>query len=149
MTLVTLVAGAGRYGIDVRHVEGVIPVPRLRPLAMTPPWVAGVFSLAEQLVPVIDLCRLHGGQPARLRLGTRVIVSRYPLADGSTRPLGLLAERVTDVVETGEETRPGPIAHRDAAWLGDLVPDGDLGLVQLVNPVELLTDEVKATLFPR
>jgi chemotaxis-related protein WspB len=149
MTLLTLVAGAERYGIDVRDVQCVVPRPRLRPLAGTPPWVAGVFSLSEQLVPVIDLCLLHGGPRAHPRLSTRVIVARYPLADGSTRGLGLMAEHVTDVIETDEDARPSVVAQRDTKWLGGLVSDDDANLVQVVSPMDLLPDEVQAALFPQ
>ena len=149
MTLLTLVVGAQRYGIDLREVRGVMPLPRLRPLAGTPPWVAGVFSFADQLVPVIDLCLLHGGRPARPRLSTRVIVAHYPLADGSTRALGLMAEHVTDVIETTEDARPVVVSQPKTKWLGGLVSDEVANLVQVVHPTGLLTDEVRAALFPQ
>lgn len=147
MTLLSLTAGDTRYGIDVHQVRGVVPLPTLRPIAMTPPWVAGVFSSFERLVPVVDLCLLHGGRPARRRLGTRVVVTEYPLADGSTRPLGLMAEQVTDIIETDEPARPAGVAQGDAAWLGGLVSDETAGLIQIVNPADLLTDDVRAVLF--
>ena len=149
MTLLALVAGGIRYGLDVRQVEGVVPIPRLQAVAMTPTWVAGVFPFFDRLVPVIDLCLLHGGQPAKPRLGTRVVVTRYPLPDGSVQALGLMAENVTDIVETRERPEPSGLAHGDAPWLEGLVDDGAADLVQVMNPAELLTDEVRAVLFPR
>lgn len=148
MTLLGLSAGGKRYGIDVWDVESIVPLPRLTPIALTPPWVAGVFPFFDQLVPVVDLCLLHGGRPARHRLGTRVIVARYTLADGSVKAIGLIAEDVTDIVEADEEPRPSGLAAADAPWLGGLVDDREAGLVQMVSPADLLTAQVRALLFP-
>jgi len=61
MTLLTLVVGAQRYGIDLREVRASCPS-ATQGASRNPPWVAGVFSFADQLVPVIDLCLLHGGR---------------------------------------------------------------------------------------
>lgn len=148
MTLLSLSAGDKRYGIDVRAVESVVPLPRLTPIALTPPWVAGIFPFFGQLVPVVDLCLLHGNRPARHRLGTRVVVTRYTLADTSVRALGLLAEDVTDIVEGDDNPGSSGLSAGEAPWLGGLVDTRESGLVQVVNPADLLTAEVRALLFP-
>lgn len=138
-----------RYALDVNEVVEVLPLLPLKALPGAPAWVAGVFSYQDQAVPVIDLSALALGRPAARRLSTRIVLIRYPLADGenSTRLLAIVVEQATgtmrrdaaDFVDSG-------IATPQARYLGPVALDPS-GLVQWINVRELLPDDVKAMLF--
>ena len=140
--------GGTRYGVDVSEVLAIVPRIQARPLDGTPAWVEGLMSVSGDVVPLVDLVQLQTGAPARRAFSTRVILVRYPVAGGGTRPLGLVAEQVTDItrLEAGS-VQPTGLAQAGAPWLGDVgrLAQGDL--LQLVTVPALLTDEVRAVLF--
>jgi chemotaxis-related protein WspB len=136
-----------RFAIDVAGVITVLPVPPLRALDHVPAWVAGLIRFHGQLTPVIDLCRIHAGRPARPTLGTRLVVVRYAAAGGD-RTLALIAEDVIDMVTLDDEhLQPAGIEAADAPWLGPLGPTSTGELVQVVRIESLLPDDVRAILF--
>lgn len=147
MTLVAFSLGGLRYGIGIEHVSAVLPVPPLRPLAGTPSWVAGLMAFGENLVPVIDLAVAHGGTPAPRAFGTRVMMVRYPLGAGVTCWLGLVAERVSDIVQVDTATLQSAGVRGSLPWLGRLGPDDHGRLVQLVEVGELMPEAVRGLLF--
>jgi chemotaxis-related protein WspB len=148
MLVVQFSVDAKRYAIGVDDVRAVLPVPPLRELDLAPPWVAGLLPLMGGLVPVIDLCALHRGQPCRRAYSTRIILVRYLDQGDRERSLGLIAEEVTDVadVESGS-LQPSGIAQPEAPWLGGLGTDVSGGVIQVVSVAALLTEEVRARLF--
>jgi chemotaxis-related protein WspB len=57
--------GSERYALQATEVAEVLPRLPLKPIAQAPHWVAGVFAYRGAVVPVIDLCALTFGTPAR------------------------------------------------------------------------------------
>lgn len=132
-----------RYGLDVREVVSVMPMPPLRRLEGVPSYVAGVLPKLGSLLPVIDLCALHVGRPCRRAYGTRIIVVRFAGSDGESRELGVAAEQVTDLVEVDPALlRHAGVEQPNAPWLGDLAPDESGELLQIVSPARLVTQQV-------
>jgi chemotaxis-related protein WspB len=145
--VLTLQAAGAHYGLELSAVRAVIARPPLRPLVEAPPWAAGVFRLRGRLVPVVDLGVLHGGAPARPAYASRVVIVTARAPDGRERPLGLLAEQVTDIVPIDERSLDASgLATPAASWLGRLAPAPQGHLIQLVDVAGLLTDEVRARL---
>ncbi len=101
-----------RFGVDAARVRESVWLPELSPVEEAPPWIVGLFSLRDRIVPVADL-RLRFGHPARpCRLGDRVVV----LESGPVL-LGLIVSDVTEVVELPlEAIQPPP--RFDAATPG-------------------------------
>ena len=52
-----------RFGVDATLVRESIWLPELVPVEEAPPYIVGMFSLRDQLIPVTDL-NLRFGQPA-------------------------------------------------------------------------------------
>lgn len=144
MTLVAFSLGGRQYGIEIGYVTAVLPVPPLRQLAGVPPWVAGLMSFAGELAPVIDLAQAQGEPPARRAFGTRVMMVRYPVGDAATRWLGLIAERVSDIVQVDAANLQSAGVRTRTPWLGRLGPDARGGLVQLVEIGDLLPEAVRS-----
>jgi chemotaxis-related protein WspB len=148
VTVVAFSVGEARYGVDVSDVLAIVPRAAARPLDGTPPWVEGLMPISSGLVPLVDLVRLQTGVPARRAFSTRVLLVRYRVGGGEPRPLGLVAERVTDVarLETGS-VKPTGVLQAGSPWLGDVGRLAGGTILQLVTVSALLTDEVRALLF--
>lgn len=150
--------GGERYAIPTAHVVEVVPAVPLRGVPGTPPEVAGLLSYRGQIVPVVDLARRLGREPAPAAHSTRIVVCDRAVATHSAGPatasmtgdrrlLGVLAADVTRVGELDPEaegSHPGPRPEGLCA-LGRVTFDAD-GLVQLVSLEGLVGAELLARL---
>ena len=133
------------YGIEAALAVEVVPAVALRPVPGTVPSLAGLLRYRGRIVPVVDLSLAWVGRASARRLSTRIVVCDLP----GSRPsrLGVLAERVTDVVPvdpTAAESSAGPRTP-GARGLGRLARHGS-GLIQLVHVADLVPADVLATL---
>ena len=95
-----------RYALPAKHIIEVIPniLEPKQNIQSNPEYFAGVINYYNTLLPVADLCQLHGGTPCTQRLSSRIILINYPKDDGKDETIGLLAEQVTEtVIITDEE----------------------------------------------
>jgi len=136
-----------RYGLEVTEVSKLLPCVRLRRLPQVPQYVAGVFRYRDMMVPVVDLSQLIRGKPAAFLLSTRIILVPYPAASGTSRFLGLLAERASHILEDSTaELEPSGIAVPEAPYLGRLSSSGG-GIIQYVKVEHLLPEDLRERLF--
>jgi chemotaxis-related protein WspB len=125
----------------------VLPLLELKQIPEAPKGVAGIFNYRGRPVPAIDLSELTLGRPAGHRFSTRIIIINYPDESGKLHPLGLIAERATEIIrrESTDFTEPG-LKFGDAPYLGPVLTDGQ-GVIQVVHERCLLTDRVRDILF--
>jgi chemotaxis-related protein WspB len=138
--------GPDRYALDARQVREVVPAVALRAVPHAPAEVAGLASWRGQVAPVIDLVRLLHGVPCPARMSSRMVVVDYA-SNGGKRPLGLLAEQITDVdrIDDRAVEEPG-VTIPDARYLGKVFRTAG-GLVQLVEVKALLSEALRAMLW--
>jgi len=134
-----------KYGLDATQILEVLPAVPLRLLSRVPEYVAGVFRYRGMMVPVIDLSQLIGGKPAAALMSTRIVLVRHPGPSGAGRPLGLLAERATNLDETASEPKSTGFAAPEAPFLGGISTTGNM--IQYVNVERLLPDDLRERLF--
>jgi chemotaxis signal transduction protein len=144
MTCLLFTVADRSYGLDVRDVVMVLPVPRLRPVDGSPDWFPGVFRFRQELVAAVDVARLLGHEPARQALGTRAILVRHTRPGAAIRLVALVAENVSDIVDLDAGGR-GDVA---TSPLGTLITDAAGRLVQIVTPERLVPDELWTLLAP-
>jgi chemotaxis-related protein WspB len=139
--------GKDRYVLDASRVIEVLPLVALKKIPGAPQGVAGLFNYQGQPVPAIDLSDLTLGQPSADRLSTRIIIVNYPDEAGRNHPLGLIAERATEIIrrESREFAEPG-LKVGGAAYLGPVLLDSQ-GVIHLVREQHLLPDHVRDSLF--
>jgi chemotaxis-related protein WspB len=139
--------GQERYALDVGQVVEVLPLVDVARIPQAPPGVAGLFNYRGAPVPVIDLSQLTLGRPAQRRLNTRIVVVHYPDGSGGTRPLGLIAEKVTETVRR-EQTDfvASGVTNDRAPYLGPVATDSH-GLLQWIEVANLLPASVRDVLF--
>jgi chemotaxis-related protein WspB len=138
--------GADRYALDARLVREVVPAVALRPVPHAPPEVAGLATWRGQVTPVIDLVRLLRGEPCPPRMSSRMVIVDYA-AGHEARPLGLLAEQITDVerVDPRAIEQPG-VTVPDARYLGRVMRIHGV-IVQLVEVKALLPEALRQLLW--
>ena len=148
MLLLLFHLGDERYAIDSKQIVEIIPQLSLRKLYQSPKYVAGVFNYRSKIVPAIDLCYLIGDYPCRHCLSTRIIIVDYPMPDGTTHYLGLMAERVTDTLHKPEgEWISTEVTSEAAAYFGEMIPEKD-GMIQRLRVDKLLSDGQRTWLLP-
>jgi chemotaxis-related protein WspB len=147
MLFVLVQLGADRYALPARDIVEVLPLVAFKALPGAPRGVAGLLDYRGMAVPVIDLSALALGQPARARVSTRLLLVRYTPPRGGEVLLGLVAERTTEMMQRApEDFRPAEV-RSEAHYLGPVVQDAR-GLIQRVEIAALLTEELRAALFP-
>jgi chemotaxis-related protein WspB len=136
-----------RYALEAGQIVEIIPTVTVKRIPQAAAGIAGVIDYHGAPVPLVDLHQLSLGQPARQRLDTRIVIVRYPDAQGQDRLLGLLAERVTETVRRDTADFADPGVKPDAApYLGPVAAD-EHGLIQWVTLDRLLPPAVRDQLF--
>ena len=139
--------GDSRYSIPVTEVVEVIPNLKLERIDRAPDHIAGLFNYRGQHVPVVDLCRLLKKRSCARLFTTRIVLVDFPSADGNTRLLGLLGERITETVEIDADTLTDTgLNMADAPCLGRAAHT-ERGLIQHISVRDLLPIELQAQLF--
>ncbi|ACK65495.1 CheW protein [Rippkaea orientalis PCC 8801] len=148
MLLLLFHIGDEKYAIDSTQVVEIIPQVPFRAVYQAPKHVAGVFNYRGKIVPAIDLCCLISGRPCRNCLSTRIIMVNYPLSDGETRYLGLIAEQVTDTVHKRDsDLMPTELPSDTAGYLGEMISEPH-GMIQRLRVENLLSDSQQTWLLP-
>jgi len=95
------------FGVDATLVRESVWLPELTPIEEAPPYIVGMFSLRNQLVPVTDL-NLRFGHPARsYSINDQVVVLEQ---DGLL--MGLIVGEVREVIEVSQASvQPPPKFH--------------------------------------
>jgi len=121
--------GDGGYALSIDQILEVLPLLELRKERLAPEAIAGSFDYRGLFVPVVDLCALELGRPARQRLSTRLMVCR--LGQAYKALVGLIVENATETLRC-DPTDFTPFTM------------GPRGLVQRVELETLLPAEVQA-----
>ncbi len=139
--------GQDRFVLDALQVAEILPLVDIKQIPQAPSAVAGIFNYHGAPVPAIDVSQLTLGRPAERRVSTRIVVVHYPDAEGTTRLLGLIAERATQTVrhEKADFTASG-VSSEGASYLGPVATD-ERGLLQWLDVKTLLPVQVRNALF--
>ena len=147
MLLLLFELDGSRFAIDTAVVREVLPYIGVTCVPHAPPGLAGVCDRGGASVPVVDLCQLLVGRPARRRLSTRIVIVDYAGGTGPSQPLGLVAEKATQLVRRSADAwQASGVVSGSAPYLGAVAADAD-GFVQRVDVHALLPDAVRRALF--
>ncbi|NIP72203.1 MAG: purine-binding chemotaxis protein CheW [Gammaproteobacteria bacterium] len=147
MLLLVFHIGNERYAIKASNVVEVVPQVRLKHIPLAASYVAGAFDYRGAPVPVIDLCQLFEQRPCSAQMSTRIMLIRFPCADGHIRLLGAIAEQVTETMQAEPaEFADAGIEISEGPFLGGIARD-EAGLIQYVETERLLPEEVARELF--
>jgi purine-binding chemotaxis protein CheW len=93
----TVVLENEAYGISVLKVREIIRHQKITSVPQLPEYVKGVINLRGRVIPVVDL-RVKFGLEAAFTERTCVVVVQLKLPPAQTVQMGLIVDRVEDVV---------------------------------------------------
>ena len=135
------------FSITAQDIIAIVPLVSLHEVPQAPEYVAGILSYHGESVPVIDIRALMAGVRSDNRLSTRIAIVRFTVSKGKQRLIGLLAERLTEVMRIDESMfKPSGVTNEKARYLGDVVTD-NRGILQRLNVAELLPKASQKMLF--
>jgi len=139
--------GNDHYALDAGQIVAVLPLVDIKKIPQAPLGTAGIFNYRGTPVPVIDLNELTIGQPAQLRLSTRLILVNYPDENDVPRLLGLIAEKATETLRSeAANFTPAGVSDDKTPYLGPVITD-PRGLIQWIKVKQLLPATVRDRLF--
>jgi purine-binding chemotaxis protein CheW len=139
LTLVLLRLGGDRYAVPITAVREILRVGRVTPVSTAPAFVHGVINLRGGIVAVLDLRTFFGMEPAPAGEAARIVV-----ADGGGLTVGLLVERVEEIIDlpAAEVKPPLPSAK-------GIAEDYVAGIAALGGQMVVLIDLEKVLRNPR
>jgi purine-binding chemotaxis protein CheW len=96
------------FALDIETVREVQDMTTVTRIPHSPAHLRGVVNLRGNAVPVFDLRRKLGLEPAETTINTRIMIMEIPIGEGSLQ-LGAMADSVKEVVEIEPQTlEPAP-----------------------------------------
>ena len=139
--------GQNRYALETSRIVEVVPLLAIQQLPQAPSGVAGIFNYRGRPVPAVDLGLVTLGKPASERLSTRIIIVNYSDDSGTNHLLGLVAERVTELIRRdAKDFVDSGVKLSAAPYLGPVLMDGS-SAIQLIYEHLLLPQPVRQRLF--
>lgn len=134
---VTFQLGGMDFGIPIRKMKEIVPVPDIHPLVFESPHVMGMMNLRGTLLPVYDLRGNLGMDYAELSSGSRIMICEV-----SGHEVGLLVDKVTKVKSLSQsdlEEAPGHVL-RNLEFL-DAIYKKEPQLILLLNLEKMMNLE--------
>ena len=140
MLMLIFYVGNERFALEVSRVVEVLPVVALTKLHQTPDYFAGLFNYRGGIVPVIDICQILQGYSCRPYLSTRIIIVHYLIGDRPSSFLGIMAERVTEIMNYSDNKFVDLGINLNQSGYGGKIIVDEQGIIQCVR-VESLVPE--------
>lgn len=107
MLLLLLSTHNEQYAMDSQCIVEVVPFLHLQSIPTTPAYIPGAINYNRTPIPVVDISQLFDNKRSRKRLSTRIILVKLHFETiGTSKTIGLLAEKVTETVLTPKGWRP-------------------------------------------
>jgi chemotaxis-related protein WspB len=147
MLLLLFEIGNGRYALDATHIIEIVPLVKLKKIPGTPDYVAGLMNYRGEGTPVIDLNQREFSAPFEDAFSTRIIIIKYPVNGKGDIPLALIANNVTETVQT-ELTKPPPtgVLMTKSLYAGKVIPETS-DMIQWFDIKTILPETEIAPLF--
>jgi chemotaxis signal transduction protein len=133
ISLVVLVVGDERYGVEVHDVQEIEPLDKLTPIPGTPVFWAGVVNLRGSMYPVLDIERSLGLPASEVAENPKVaLVSRGGLS------VGLLVDEVAEIRKVRSSEIGPPVA--DGSSKAEVVRGVTPDMLSVLDLEALLAD---------
>ena len=147
VTLGCFEVGGRVYALDVTYIREVVRSQPVTPLPKAPTLIEGVIDLRGAVVPVVDLGRALGGEPAKA--GSR---SRIAIAEIEGLVLGLAVDAAIEVLPvnaTAMEDPPGLATQAGYDTTRAVVRRADAEPILVLSPEHLLESIYRSALSPK
>ena len=147
MLILTMNIGKERYGIDSLLVTEIVPLVMLDQVPMVDKIIRGIFNYRGNPTPVVDLCQFFEKRACKNNQGSRIIIIDSVQKDNTARPIGLIAERVTEVLKCSEsDLLTSGIASENTPFLGKVYKHND-EMIQLIDTRKILPVSIAQKIF--
>jgi len=144
---IQFVVGENRFVLPAENVVGIVPLANLHEVPRAPDYVSGILNYHGESVPVIDMSKLMSDSETAYRLSARIVLLQTSVEGNDQKILGLLAEKVTEVIRLfDKDFKKSGVKNTKAKYLGDVITD-NYGMLQRLNVSELLPSSAKKMLF--
>lgn len=96
--ILSFILDGDAFGVEISCIQEVLEYRDVTRVPRTPDYMLGVLNLRGRVIPVVDLRRLFAMQITPVTVETCIVIIDVEL-DGKRTPLGVLADRVKEVVE--------------------------------------------------
>ena len=140
--IVLLEVDGNSYGLPIAEVREILPFPRLTTIVGGGVRLVGVTTVRGAIVPVLNLAH---------RLGLPAVVpgglARMVLVEGPTGPVGLLVDRVREVLRVERQclTAPDPVLAEQTVSVVASILRQDDRLVSLLDVAAVVGEGRSAT----
>ena len=146
MLLLLLETSDGRYALDSKYIVEIIPLLKTKKIPAAPAFVKGMINYHGAPVPIFDFCAIESGDSSKTFYSTRIILVNYPL-DGEEKLVGVIAERVTDVIKCSKSDIRSSGILLDKSSLAGTDDSGQEELVQLFDIKKMIPEDVLRELY--
>jgi chemotaxis-related protein WspB len=147
MLILTMNIGKERYGIDSLLVSEVVPLVNLDQVPMVDKIIKGIFNYRGKPTPVVDLCQFFEKRESEHNLGSRIVIIECQQGKRAARPIGLVAERVTEVLKCDEEKLlSSGISSENTPFLGKIYKHNN-EMIQLIDTRKILPVSIAQQIF--
>ena len=149
------------YGLDVRIAKEINPTVAITWVPRTPPYIKGLVNIRGQVVLVLDIAIIFGKGPQQIQEESQIVILKTgdelraarqvgidveadPFGD---KPIGLLVDRIGDVISVPDKQVEPPPQHLDevnARYFSGVVKQGE-SLLVLLNAAEMLSQASAST----
>jgi chemotaxis-related protein WspB len=147
MLLLLFEIANGRYALDINRIIEVVPLVNLKKIPITSDYVSGLMNYRGKGIPVIDLCQLVDSVPFEDALSTRIIVVSYPIENEGNKPLGLIANNVTETIRTKLSKPPPTGVLMDKSLYGGEIAPETSDMIQWFDIKKMLPEKEITLLF--
>ncbi len=149
MLLLNLNIGKEHYAIRASQVIEIIPSIQLEKVPLVESSIKGIFNYRGNPTPVIDLCELFENRSCNKNLSSRIIIIDYKTDKNESRPVGLIAESVTDVTQCNQQDiESSGISSLENPFLGDIYKHNN-EIIQLIDTHKVLPHSISSQLITR
>lgn len=133
MVMILFHVGEERYACDCDYIVEIVPKVPLKQVSHAPPYLAGLIRYNALLVPVLEFAQLCDNRPCQNMLSTRIIMLRQKSEEKTPQMMGLMAERVTEIIpQNTSDFSKHTVSFQNAAFLTGVLAD-DGGVIQQVD----------------
>lgn len=147
MLILGLSIGDERYGIEATKVIEVVPLITLKKVPLADTSIRGIFNYRGHPTPVVDLCQLFENRDCINSLSTRIIIVEYKALSGIKRSIGLIAEKITNVMNCEIHKMENSGIHHDRNDFLGLIYTHNTEMIQLIDTSKILPDSISNQLM--
>lgn len=142
MLILRLKISKEHYAIEATRVIEIVPLIDVEKIPLTEDAIKGIFNYRGTTTLAIDLCQLFEQRYCNNHLSTRIIIIHYKDSSGQSRPIGLIAENVTDVIKCQPDkiTNSG-IQSNNKHFLGQVYKHNN-DMIQLIDTNNILPSSI-------